>query len=325
VLVDDSTQRTANAAIEFEPFGDQHLKGKSAPVPAFRAVRVIAERGGRGRADRLEAPLVARDDEFRLIKELFHATARERRPRLVSITGQAGVGKSRLVSELSRYIDGIVDTVYWHAGRSPAYGEGIAFWALGEMVRFRAGLAEADDEQTTRSKVRDMVTEWVLDEEERDWIENALLVLLGVETTIKSSREELFTAWRTFFERIAKVGPVVLLFEDLELAVGGTVRERIEGDSLDGLDFAALLAPARHPVVEKAAERADADGDRELAGVAAVGVVTPDEHDLLLEVGDPCQLGPEAGPQARVADRSRDVGFVELEIGADVDEQRAGG
>ena len=221
VLVDEATQRTASAAIEFEPAGEQQLKGKTAPVPAFRAGRVIAERGGRGRADRLEAPLVARDDEFRLIKELFHATTRERRPRLVSIVGQAGVGKSRLVSELSRYIDGIVDTVYWHAGRSPAYGEGIAFWALGEMVRSRAGLAETDDDQTTRTKVRDMVTEWVPDEDERDWIENALHVLLGVDTSSKNSREELFTAWRTFFERIAQVGPVVLLFEDLELADDG--------------------------------------------------------------------------------------------------------
>ena len=221
VLVDDATQRTANAAIEFEPVGEQQLKGKAASVPAFRAVRVIAERGGRGRVDRLEAPLIARDDEFRLIKDLFHATAREQRPRLVSITGQAGVGKSRLVNELSRYIDGIVDTVYWHAGRSPAYGEGIAFWALGEMVRFRAGLAETDDDQTTRAKVRDMVVQWVPDEDERDWIENALHVLLGVETSTKSSREELFTAWRTFFERIAQVGPVVLLFEDLELADDG--------------------------------------------------------------------------------------------------------
>jgi class 3 adenylate cyclase len=221
VLVDDATQRTTNSSIEFETVGPQQLKGKSAPVAAHRAVRVIAERGGRGRADRLEAPLVARDEEFRLIKELFHSTARERRPRLVSITGQAGVGKSRLVNELSRYIDGIVDTVYWHAGRSPAYGEGIAFWALGEMVRSRAGLAESDDERTTRDKVREMVDQWVPEESERGWIEDALLVLLGVDNSLTRTREELFTAWRTFFERIAQVGPVVLLYEDLELADDG--------------------------------------------------------------------------------------------------------
>ncbi len=138
----------------FEAAGEQLLKGKQAPVAAYRAVRVIAERGGRGRSDRLEAPLVGREDELRLLKELFHATARERRVRLVSVTGQAGVGKSRITRELSRYIDGIVETVYWHQGRSPAYGEGITFWALGEMVRERAGLAESDDEATTRAQPR---------------------------------------------------------------------------------------------------------------------------------------------------------------------------
>ena len=188
------------------------------PVTAYRAVRVIAERGGRGRSDRLEAALVGRDDELRLLKDLFHATAREKRPRIVSITGQAGVGKSRITRELLRYIDGIVETVYWHSGRSPAYGEGITFWALGEMVRERAGLAENDDEATTRTKVAATVEQWVHDEQERRWIERALLALLGFESTGQDTREELFSAWRTFFERIAAVGPTILVFEDLEWA-----------------------------------------------------------------------------------------------------------
>jgi tetratricopeptide (TPR) repeat protein len=221
VLVGEGTQRAANAAIVFEPVDDQQLKGKSAPVVAYRAVRVIAERGGRGRPDRLEAALVGRDDELRLLKELFHATAREKRPRIVSITGQAGVGKSRITRELSRYIDGIVETVYWHSGRSPAYGEGITFWALGEMVRERAGLAENDDEATTRTKVAEAVEQWVPDEDERRWVERALLALLGLESAGQSTREEMFSAWRTFFERIAAVGPTVLVFEDLEWADAG--------------------------------------------------------------------------------------------------------
>ncbi|MDQ3492438.1 MAG: zinc ribbon domain-containing protein, partial [Chloroflexota bacterium] len=95
VLVGEATQRAACEAVVFEPLADQALKGKSAPVPAFRALRVVAKRGGAGRSQGLEAPFVGRDNELRLLKDLFHATARERKARLISITGQAGIGKSR--------------------------------------------------------------------------------------------------------------------------------------------------------------------------------------------------------------------------------------
>ena len=219
VLVGESTQRAAAAAIAFEAAGDQTLKGKQAPVPAWRAVRIVGERGGRNRAGALEAPFVGRQEELRLLKELFHATGREKRLRVVSVVGPAGIGKSRLSWEFSKYLDGVVETIYWHRGRSPAYGEGITFWALGEMVRERCGLAESDDPATTRAKVREQVEQWVTDPDERAWIERALLTLLGVETGMAS--DQLFGAWRTFFERIAEQGTVVLLFEDMHFADAG--------------------------------------------------------------------------------------------------------
>jgi len=124
-------------------------------------MRVVAEVGGKNRAGTLEAPFVGRDDELRLLKDLFHATGRERRARLIFISAPAGLGKSRLAWELSKYVDGLVESVWWHAGRSPAYGEGITFWALGEMVRQRAGLAEDDDEATTRDRIAATVREWI--------------------------------------------------------------------------------------------------------------------------------------------------------------------
>src|SRR6185437_16230665 len=86
------------------------------------------------------------------------------------------------------------------------------FWALGEMVRARAGLLEADDEHTTRAKLGETLSAFVPDETERRWIEPALLALLGIEARVASS--ELFAAWRTFFERLANVAPVVMVFED---------------------------------------------------------------------------------------------------------------
>jgi class 3 adenylate cyclase/tetratricopeptide (TPR) repeat protein len=221
VLVGESTQRAASRSVIFEPAGEQTLKGKSSPVPAWRAIRVDAERGGRGRSDVLEAPFVGRADELRLLKDLYHATVREGRTRLISIMGPAGIGKSRLAWELEKYLDGIVGTAWWHRGRSPAYGSGLTFWALGEMVRQRAGLAEADDERTTRAKTGLLLDGLTLSEPDRRWIEPALLTLLGIESGV--GPEQLFGAWRMFFERLAATGPVILVFEDLHWADSGTL------------------------------------------------------------------------------------------------------
>ena len=93
--------------------------------------------------------------------------------------------------------------------RSPTR-RGITFWALGEMVRSRANLVEGDDEATSRRKLTAAVGEWVPDESERDWVLDGLLGLLGIESP-RGSREQLFAAWRTFFERIAQRGPVMLV------------------------------------------------------------------------------------------------------------------
>jgi class 3 adenylate cyclase/tetratricopeptide (TPR) repeat protein len=224
VLAGESTMHAASGAIAFEPAGEQQLKGKVAPVPAFRALRVIAQRGGVGRSEQLEAPFVGRAPELRMLKDFHLATGAERRPRLVSIIGQGGIGKSRLVWEFLKYIDGLTETVYWHQGRSPAYGEGISFWALAEMVRGRASIVEADAPAAARAKLSAMLDEWVTDEGERQWIEPSLLQLLGLDSTDVSERpdtESLFAAWRTFFERIADRGVTVLVFEDLQWADDG--------------------------------------------------------------------------------------------------------
>ena len=220
VLVGESTHRAANRTIAFEPVGVQTLKGKASPVAAFRALRVVGEVAGAARSEAFEAPFVGRDEELRLLKDLFHATERDRRTRLVSIIGPGGIGKTRIAGEFAKYADGLIETVYWHRGRSPSYGEGLTFWALGEMVRGRAELRETDDEPTTRAKVAATVGAWVPDEDERRWIEPALLTLLGIGGSPIAS-EELFAAWRTFFERIAGQGSVVLVFEDLQWADAG--------------------------------------------------------------------------------------------------------
>jgi class 3 adenylate cyclase/tetratricopeptide (TPR) repeat protein len=220
VLVGEPTMRAAERAIMFEEVGEHSLKGKLAPVPAWRAVRVVAQRGGEQRADALEPPFVGRDEELRLLKEQLHAPGRDQRARLVSITGPGGIGKSRLVWELEKYMDGVTELVYWHRGRSPSYGEGITFWALGEMVRRRADLTEDDDEATTRQRIHATVEEYVADPDERAMVEPALLALLGLADVV-GGRDALFPAWRTFFERISERGTTALVFEDLQWADSG--------------------------------------------------------------------------------------------------------
>jgi class 3 adenylate cyclase/tetratricopeptide (TPR) repeat protein len=221
VLVGESTMRAASAALAFEPAGEQVLKGKSVPISAWRALRVVAQRRGAGRTETLETPFVGRDEEFRLLRELLHLSGRDPRARIVSVTGPAGIGKSRLAWELEKYIDGVVEPIYWHRGRCPAYGEGITFWALGEMVRVRCRLAETDGEAITRQRVADAVREHVSEENERDWISSALLTLLGHEPAAQTGRELLFAAWRRFFEHVSARGTTVLVFEDLHWADSG--------------------------------------------------------------------------------------------------------
>ena len=211
VLVGEATFRAAAGAIAFEDAGEHVLKGKEAPVRAWRAMAVVARRGGQGRALELEPPFVGRDEELRLLKDQFHATAREGKPRLVTIVGQAGIGKSRLGWELEKYLDGVVETVLWHEGRSPSYGEGISYWALAEMIRGRAGIAESGDADTARAKLGDVLAGLPLEPAERRWIEPRLTGLL----------EELFAAWRTFFERLARQSTVMLVFWDLQWADQG--------------------------------------------------------------------------------------------------------
>jgi class 3 adenylate cyclase len=109
VLVGEATMRAAASALVFEEAGEQLLKGKEAPVPAWRALRVVSERGGRSRSGSLEPPFVGREVELRLLKDLLHVVGREHRPRLVSITGPAGIGKSRLAWEFEKYVDGLVE------------------------------------------------------------------------------------------------------------------------------------------------------------------------------------------------------------------------
>ena len=181
--------------------------------------------GGVQRVDGLEAPLTGRDAELRAVKDLFHAAADRRVPRLVLVSGPAGVGKSRLGWEFEKYADGLVGDIWWHRGRCLSYGEGVAFWALAEIIRQRLGIAEEDPAEVAAGKLTAGVDGFVPDPAERAYVGVRLGRLLGVafggDGGAALSREELFAGWRLFFERLAAVQPVVLLIEDAQYADSG--------------------------------------------------------------------------------------------------------
>ena len=218
VLVGDATRRATAAAIAYESAGEHELKGKAEPLSLFRALRVTAVRGGARVAGELEPPFVGRARELRLVKEHFHGSAEERKARLVSVVGIAGIGKSRLAWEFEKYLDGPVDEVLWHRGRSLAYGDGVAYWALAEMVRMRALIAEEDAPDEALAKLHTMIGERISDADEQGWLEPRLAHLLGLAEHASGDRQDLFSAWRLFFERLAEQSPVVLVFEDLQWA-----------------------------------------------------------------------------------------------------------
>jgi class 3 adenylate cyclase len=257
LFVGESTKRSSEAAIAYADAGLHELKGKSEPVPLFRALRVTAGRAGALKAEGLEAPFVGRERELRLVKELFHASAEERKANLVSVVGIAGIGKSRLSWEFEKFIDGLAGDIWWHRGRCLSYGEGVAYWALAEMVRMRCEIVDEEDPASARAKLQATIAEHIPDPDERDWVEPRLSHLLGLEEGTPGDQENLFSAWRILFERLAEQAPTILVFEDMQWADAGL---------LDFLEY--LLEWSRnHPLFILALSRPELADKRPTWGV----------------------------------------------------------
>jgi class 3 adenylate cyclase/tetratricopeptide (TPR) repeat protein len=220
LFVDEVTRRASSAAIAYADAGEHSVKGKTEPLRLWRALRVVAGVGGSQRAEGLQAPFSGREHELRLVKDLFHATVERGTVRLAAVTGPAGVGKSRLQQEFGHYTDGLVDTLLWHSGRCLSYGEGIAYWALSEMVRQRLDLREDAAADEAERKLGLALDRWIPDAREREFLGPRLGALLGIADS-ELSRAELFAGWRLFFERLADQHPVALVFEDLQWADDG--------------------------------------------------------------------------------------------------------
>jgi class 3 adenylate cyclase/tetratricopeptide (TPR) repeat protein len=216
VVVGELTHRATGGPIEYEELEPVEVKGKEGRIPIWRVVRARSRFGVDVEAG-TSTPLIGREPELALLEQLYRRVAGEEAVQLVTLSGEPGVGKSRLVREFRRFIDDEPELIVWRQGRCLPYGEGITYWALGEIVKAQAGVAENDGPDEAARKLAEAVELVVAEASERDWIRARLepLVGLGGEAT---DREESFAAWRGFLEAIASLGPVVLVFEDLHWA-----------------------------------------------------------------------------------------------------------
>ena len=138
---------------------------------------------------------------------------------LVTVVGEPGIGKSRLVTELRATLDDRPGLITWRHGRCLPYGEGITFWALGEVIKAEAGILESDDQSEAEEKLEQCVSALVEDVSEREWFASRLAPLAGVNVEGGAiGREEAFTAWRRFLEAMAARRPLVFVVEDLHWA-----------------------------------------------------------------------------------------------------------
>lgn len=218
VLVGASTYEATGLVFEWEEHEPVLAKGKAEPQRAWCAV---ASRGRYGIDLRppSTSAFVGRRDELALLRAAFRRAVGESMVQLVTITGEAGVGKTRLIQELSNVAEEWPSLVRWRQGRSLPYGEGLSFWALGEIVKADSGILESDTTEEVLAKLRAAIEPYAKDPAERDWLRGRLAPLAGVEgTTFDAPRDELFGSWRRWFEALAADSPFVVVFEDLQWA-----------------------------------------------------------------------------------------------------------
>jgi class 3 adenylate cyclase len=212
VLVGERTARACRRA-QLERDGHVDAKGMDSPLPAFRAVAVCE-------ADDLShVPLVGREDDLDMLRLIARRAARERVPQLVTVIGEAGIGKTRLASEL--FDD--LRSQGWRTvvGRSPPYGHGIAFWALGEILHDTAG-ASTD----ARTEVVEPALRGVLEEvgaEDAAELAAALVVAMRGADDGADAEDELKRAWRRFVSLLAADRPLAIGVDDAHWADEGTL------------------------------------------------------------------------------------------------------
>jgi class 3 adenylate cyclase/tetratricopeptide (TPR) repeat protein len=213
VAVSEPTFRQTERVFTFDRLEPVQVKGKSEPLQVWQPIAARARFG----ADVIRSsvtPLVGREFERQLLIATFERAATQRSCQLVTVVGEPGVGKTRLCTELLQYIEQRSGLVRWRQGRCLPYGEGIAFWALGEIVKAECGILESDTPEEASTKLDQAIPEH---EPDRAWLRARLAPLVGAGGE-PAAQEESFTAWRRFLDGLAAKNPTVLVVDDLHWA-----------------------------------------------------------------------------------------------------------
>jgi len=333
VTVGERTVRATKDAVEYRELEPLELKGKAAPVAAWEAVGLLAAQPRRP-AGLSQSRFVGRDDEIDLLESLYGRVVREGRAHLVTVIGQAGVGKSRLLREYEARLRGHGTPPTVREGRCLPYGSGVVYWALGEIVRAEAGIVEADTADDAWTKLCRYVEE--LNEEPAEKPGEpaermAALIgrLLGIDAPAglgevdmddpQRMREAFFSACRFGLEARAKQGPLVMVFEDIHWADHGML-DLIEHLARWVRGPLLILSLARDELLER---RPEWGGRRRDATSIFLDPLTPDESRTLV-----ASLLPEGVRESEivslVAERAGGNPFFAEELTRRLQEEGAG-
>ncbi len=227
VLIGERTARGARGSFHLVPLGPLELKGKSRPVDAFVVAEELERATGRG-VPGLHAPLVGRDAELELLRSIYRRAVAEGRPNLVTVYGDAGVGKSRLTQEFLEWLEEIDPAPRTMRGRCLPYGDGITYWPLAEILKSTASVLDTDPPDLALEKIAKVSDDVLTDEVTSDRARTtaALAYTVGVEDPAfgfgemdpREVRVELHAAWRSFFSALGAAAPTIVIVEDIHWA-----------------------------------------------------------------------------------------------------------